>query len=113
MIKEQCSYFDNLDIYLVSSVMMFESKGDPNAISGSDAIGLMQIIPMQGRISRDELFDPASNIHEGCKILSRYISENGSIKSGLWAYYGKDKPYTEYADPVYNLYQMVKGGSPK
>lgn len=113
MIHNQCAEYTNVDIFLAASVMMYESKGNPNEVSVSDAIGLMQIIPMQGRISREELFDPASNIHEGCKILSRYIHENGSIKEGLWAYYGKTAPYSEYADPVYRLYQLVKGGSSK
>jgi soluble lytic murein transglycosylase-like protein len=109
VIQEKClSEYTNLDINLVAAVMMRESKGDPTAVSESDAIGLMQIIPMEGRISRSELFDPEANIHEGCKILSRYITENGSEINGLWAYYGKNKPYSAYADPVLNMVEDIK-----
>lgn len=109
VIQEKClNEYTNLDIDLVAAVMMRESKGDPNAVSESDAIGLMQVVPMQGRISRSELFDPAANIHEGCKILSRYITENGSKIDGLWAYYGKNKPYSAYADLVLVMIEDIK-----
>ena len=108
-IQEKClNEYTNLDINLVAAVMMKESKGDPNAVSESDAIGLMQIIPMQGRISRNELFDPKSNIHEGCKILSRYITDNGSTLNGLWAYFGKDSLYSDYADPVMDMVEDIE-----
>ena len=87
---------------------MRESKGDPNAVSESDAIGLMQIIPMQGRLPRNELFVPKANIHEGCKILSRYINDWGSRENGLMAYYGWDKPYSAYAGPVLTMIEDIK-----
>jgi soluble lytic murein transglycosylase-like protein len=109
MIQDNClNEYKNLDINLVAAVMMKESKGNPNAVSKSDAIGLMQVVPMQGRLSRSELFDPKSNIHEGCKILSRYIETYGSEKEGLWAYYGKNKPFSAYADPIEKMIEDIK-----
>jgi soluble lytic murein transglycosylase-like protein len=88
--------------------MMRESKGDPNALSTSGAIGLMQIIAEWWGLSKDKLWDPEINIYEGCKILSDHINDFGSERDGLWAYYSKNQPYSAYADPVLNMVEDIK-----
>ncbi|MGK2856946.1 MAG: transglycosylase SLT domain-containing protein [Thermoanaerobaculia bacterium] len=65
-----------LDPWLVAAIIRQESAFEPSVISGAGAVGLMQIMPEHasriasaetpGReVSRDELFDPATNIGLG------------------------------------------------
>lgn len=71
----------HLDPALVAAVMRQESKFDPQAVSHVGAKGLMQIMPSTApdiarmakrKISKDDLFDPATNILYGTTYL-RYL----------------------------------------
>lgn len=113
-----------LDPYLVFAVVQQESGGNPNAINRkSGAVGLMQVMPRDGiagtimcdngpcfadRPLTQELLNPELNIQKGCNILRGYIDKyGGSIRDGLWAYYGTDSTYAEYADIVLNIYSSL------
>ena len=73
----------DLDPRLIASIVIVESRANPFAISGRDAVGLMQIhLPTWGRIAlRDgiNLFKIEDNVDFGTRILKEYIRQ-----SGLW-----------------------------
>ena len=120
-IIESSARQNGLDPKLIASVMLQESVGDPQAISRSGAIGLMQVMPRDGqaatfmcingpcfadRPSMQELFDPQFNVSYATQLLAGLIQTNGSIREGLRAYGPRDSGYT-YADLVlqhYNSY---------
>ncbi|KKS95124.1 MAG: Lytic transglycosylase catalytic [Microgenomates group bacterium GW2011_GWC1_43_13] len=116
LIQNECiNEYQNLDINLVAAVMMIESGGDPNAISKKYATGLMQVMPdftMPGRPSQKELLNPVFNLEYGCGILSDKINDWGSVKDGLWAYYGTASYYADYADPVLSKLDSIKAAYP-
>lgn len=87
----------NLDYYEVCAVIRTESSFKHDAVSSSDARGLMQILPSTGgwiaeKIGMDNfeeqmLFDPAVNIEMGCWYL-HYLSERfGGNKQVMYAGY--------------------------
>jgi len=57
---------------LLMEVCAYESGYQPDIVSVAGAVGLMQIIPMDGRPSEEELHDPAINMDEGALILASY-----------------------------------------
>ncbi len=112
---------NGLEPKLIAAVMLQESVGDPQAVSRSGAIGLMQVMPRDGqaatfmcingpcfadRPSMQELFNPQFNVAYGTQLLAGLIQTNGSVREGLRAYGPRDSGYT-YADLVlrhYNTY---------
>lgn len=107
-----------LDPNLVSAVMLQESAGKPDAYSKSGAVGLLQVMPRDGkasgfmcvngpcfadRPSMDELFDPEFNIAYGTRMLSNLIGRFGSVRDALKAYGPKDVGYY-YADIVLGIF---------
>ena len=110
-----------LDPNLVASVIQVESAGNPNAYSGSGAVGLMQVMPRDGlagtfqcingpcfasRPSMDELFAPAFNISYGTGYLSGLINKNQNLRDGLFAYGPAGVGYS-YADHVLQVYRFA------
>jgi len=73
----------DLDSRLIASVMIVESRANPFAISGSDAIGVMQIhLPTWGNTAVEQginLFKVEDNVDFGVRILKGYVS-----RFGLW-----------------------------
>src|SRR5437016_9419798 len=71
----------NVDARLVASVMIVESRGNPFAISHSDAVGIMQIhVPTWSRTVDEEginLFKIEDNIDFGVRILEQYVTQYG------------------------------------
>lgn len=111
-----------LDPYLIAALMLQESGGQPNIISASGAVGLMQVMPRDGlaasfqcvsgpcfgaRPSIDELKDPAFNIDYGTRLLADNTTRTGSIREALRAYGPNDVGY-RYADGVLSLYQTIR-----
>ena len=110
-----------LEPKLIAAVILQESVGNPQAVSRSGAIGLMQVMPRDGqaatfmcingpcfadRPSMQELFNPQFNVTYGSQLLADLIQRNGSVREGLRAYGPRDSGYT-YADLVlqhYNSY---------
>jgi soluble lytic murein transglycosylase len=89
---------NNLDPYLVASLIRQESEFNPSAISPANAYGLMQMLPSVGKaMAREEgisnfqtfqLLDPATNIRLGARYLRQTLNRFGEV--------------TEYATAAYN-----------
>ena len=76
----------------LASVASVESSLNPRAVSGSDAVGLMQIqwpttALELGIGSRDALFDPCLNINAGAKYLNQLEARFESRMLALAAYH--------------------------
>ncbi len=57
------------DWRLVAALIYQESRFDPLAVSSAGAIGLMQVLPQFAGPDGDDLFDPATNIRAGVRLL--------------------------------------------
>jgi hypothetical protein len=83
-----------IDPSLLASMIVTESRCDPLAISSRGAVGLMQIRPSVWKdkfdFSKENLFNPETNIRIGANILKGLIQKNG-IKKGIRLYQGKGK----------------------
>ena len=97
-----------VDPYLVFAVILEESRFDPNAISSSNANGLMQIMPDTGKyiakqlaikkFSVENLFDPETNIKLGSWYLSSLINSfNGRVKD-YFSNKNSNRQNLDYAD---------------
>lgn len=110
---------NGLDPNLVSAVMLQESAGQSDAYSKSGAVGLMQVMPRDGkastfqckngpcfadRPSMDQLFDPEYNIAYGTRMLADLIQRHGNPRDALRAYGPMDVGYY-YADLVLGILQ--------
>lgn len=105
----------SLDPALVAAVVYCESTFNPQAVSGVDARGLMQIMEetgawISGKLSerdytQDRLFEPELNVRYGCWLLRFLLDRyDGNIENTIAAYHagwGKvdgwlaDKAYSE------------------
>jgi soluble lytic murein transglycosylase len=89
---------NNLDPYLVASLIRQESEFNPSVVSYANAYGLMQLLPPVGKsMAREEglsgfstfqLLDPATNIRLGTRYLREGMTKFGGV--------------TEYALAAYN-----------
>src|SRR5271157_2602632 len=80
---------NNLDPYLVVSLIRQESEFNPSAISPKNACGLMQLLPSVGKaLAREEgishfetfhLLDPATNIRLGTRYLRKTVDKFGGV----------------------------------
>jgi soluble lytic murein transglycosylase-like protein len=111
-----------LDPFLVAAVMLVESGGQPEVISHSGAVGLLQVMPRDGiastfqcingpcftnRPTIEELKDPSFNVAYGTRMLSGLIEREGNIRSALRSYGPYDVGF-EYADKVLSIYAGIK-----
>lgn len=100
-----------LDPNLVASVITIESHWDPNARSSAQCNGLMQV---NSHYVGGDLFDPETNIKEGCKILRDCMNAYPeSLEHALTAYNcgiagAKNKLTSSYATDVINEYSNRK-----
>jgi len=73
----------DVDPRLIASVMIVESRANPFAISGADAVGIMQVhLPTWGHRADKEginLFKIEDNVEFGVRILKDYVH-----RFGLW-----------------------------
>ncbi|HUP60099.1 MAG TPA: transglycosylase SLT domain-containing protein [Thermoanaerobaculia bacterium] len=92
-----------LDPYLVASIIRQESGFEPATVSNAGAVGLMQIMPEEapriagaaglGEITRDSLFDPATNIAVGAAEYSQKLATmNGNHTLAIAAYNAGEEP---------------------
>ena len=104
-----------IDPNLIAAVVAVESGGNPNAVSRSGAIGLMQIMGMHSC----QTFDPDGNISCGVFILATYYHRaNDDWRTGLAYYNCGERGVKEsrcgttggyaYADKVLSLYNTSK-----
>ncbi|MGB4942890.1 MAG: transglycosylase SLT domain-containing protein, partial [Candidatus Moraniibacteriota bacterium] len=73
---------------LIIAVMIKESEGNPNAVSSSRCLGLMQLLPSTARgygIDLARIFDPRTNIMGGARVLRDY-GASANLDRGLAAY---------------------------
>ncbi len=104
---------------LIAAVMLQESGGASDVISGSGAVGLMQVMPRDGiaadfmcingpcfasRPTIEELLDPAYNIQFGSQMLAGLVSKHGSYREALFRYGPGDIGYY-YADLVLKIWE--------
>jgi soluble lytic murein transglycosylase-like protein len=108
----------NLNPRLIASIMIVESGGNPFAISGKDAIGVMQIhLPTWGETADHEginLLKIEDNIDFGARILKNYIRQFG-LWEGVKRYSGffADDPTSEqsaqeYVAKVQSVYEFLQ-----
>jgi hypothetical protein len=75
-----------LDVALVRSVIENESAGDPHAVSGAGAVGLMQLEPETASdCGFQNRFDALQNVICGSKTLS-YLVRSYGLRSAIAAY---------------------------
>lgn len=108
-----------LDPKLVSAVAQTESGYRADAVSGSGAVGVMQLMPeTAAELGVNNVYDPAQNIDGGAKYLKQMLTTfNGDVSKAVAAYnagpqavktYNGVPPYAEtqnYVNKVLDLYQ--------
>jgi soluble lytic murein transglycosylase len=106
---------NQLDPYLVASLIRQESEFNPGAVSRSEALGLMQLLPVTGRqvarqmnmrrLSPTQLLSPTTNIQLGTRYFRELVDKfGGQVEYALAAYNaGPDKVQEwlgeKYRDP--------------
>jgi soluble lytic murein transglycosylase-like protein len=127
-VRGWCEWIDEygakwqLDPLLIAAIIQLESGGDPAAISKNGAVGLMQVMPGDGkalafqcvagpcfsdRPSTGVLLNPEYNISYGTELLSYLLSESGTLRDALRSYGPIDVGY-EYADQVLEIRERFK-----
>ncbi|HVU93151.1 MAG TPA: transglycosylase SLT domain-containing protein [Jatrophihabitans sp.] len=110
----------NLPSGLLAAVAQQESGGNPNAVSGAGAQGLMQLMPSTAAGLGVNAFDPQQAIEGAAQILSRNLRHyGGSVDLALAAYnagsgavdrYGGIPPYSETQNYVRSITAMLQAG---
>lgn len=87
---------NQLDPFLVASLIRQESEFNPAAVSPANALGLMQVLPTTGKqlarelhlghFSSDELFAPSTNLQLGTYYFRELINKHGGVEYALAAY---------------------------
>jgi soluble lytic murein transglycosylase-like protein len=95
-----------LNSRLIASIMIVESRGNPFAISGQDAVGIMQIhLPTWGETADREninLLKIEDNVDFGARILNDHVRRFG-VDEGIRRYNGyiPGEPTWEQSSQVY------------
>ena len=112
---------NNLDPYLVASLMRQESEFNPSVVSYANAWGLMQLLPSVGKaMAREEgishfqtfqLLDPETNIRLGTRYLRQMMERFGGVQEyALAAYNAGDSRVVEWeaAGPYKGMDEFVE-----
>jgi soluble lytic murein transglycosylase len=112
---------NNLDPYLVASLIRQESEFNPSAVSYANAWGLMQLLPSNGkRLAREEgianfqtfhLLDPETNIRLGTRYLKQTLDKFGGVPEyALAAYNAGDNRVEDWqaAGPYSGIDEFVE-----
>lgn len=72
---------------LVKAVIQVESAGEPKAVSGKGAAGLMQLMPATAKeLGIADRFDPEQNVEGGSRYLQQMLDKYGKTDIALAAY---------------------------
>ncbi|MGB6191504.1 MAG: transglycosylase SLT domain-containing protein, partial [Terracidiphilus sp.] len=112
---------NNLDPYLVASLIRQESEFNPSVVSYANAWGLMQLLPSVGRsMAREQgiahfqtyqLLDPDTNIQLGTRYLRQLLDKfDGVPEYALAAYNAGDSRVTDWeaAGPYSGMDEFVE-----
>ena len=112
---------NNLDPYLVASLIRQESEFDPSVVSYANAWGLMQLLPTVGKTMAKEegmshfqtfqLLDPETNIRLGTRYLRQMMERFGGIQEyALAAYNAGDSRVVDWeaAGPYHGMDEFVE-----
>jgi soluble lytic murein transglycosylase len=87
---------NELDPYLVASLIRQESEFNAGAISHKNAVGLMQLLPVTGKkvakeeklrhFNANQLFTPGVNLQLGTRYFKTMVDKFGSFEYALAAY---------------------------
>jgi soluble lytic murein transglycosylase len=114
---------NGVDPFLVAAIIREESQYDRTAVSRVGAIGLMQIMPLTAnavaqqhrlpRPSREDLFDPETNIRIGTRYVEQLLAQFGGntvqaiaaynagpIVVGAWAATHRGKSEDEFVELI-------------
>ena len=85
---DEASEEHHVDAALLVGIVRVESSFRPAVVSRAGAVGLMQVMPMNGRnLSCGDLTDPESNITCGVKVLKGFMRYyDGDIVYALSGY---------------------------
>lgn len=112
---------NNLDPYLVASLIRQESEFNPSVVSYANAYGLMQLLPVVGKaMAREEgvshfqtfqLLDPEMNIRLGTRYLRQMLDKFGGVQEyALAAYNAGDARVVDWqsAGPYSGIDEFVE-----
>ena len=112
---------NNLDPYLVASLIRQESEFNPAVISYANAWGLMQLVPITGKaMAREEgithfetfqLLNPETNIRLGTRYLRQMLDRFGGVQEyALAAYNAGDSRVVDWeaAGPYQGIDEFVE-----
>jgi len=112
---------NNLDPYLVASLIRQESEFNPSVVSYANAYGLMQLLPSVGRaMAREEgithfrtfeLLNPETNIRLGTRYLRHMLDRFGGVEEyALAAYNAGDSRVADWqtAGPYHGMDEFVE-----
>jgi len=112
---------NNLDPYLVASLIRQESEFNPSVVSYANAWGLMQLLPSVGKAMAKEegishfetfqLLDPETNIRLGCRYLREMLDHVGGVPEyAMAAYNAGDSRVIEWeaAGPYSGIDEFVE-----
>lgn len=117
LLIEENANISGLDPNLIGALILQESGGQPEVISSSGAVGLMQVMPRDGiaakfmcingpcfthRPTITELSDVDFNLQYGIQMLSGLLDKTGNMREALKSYGPADFGYA-YADLVLTL----------
>jgi soluble lytic murein transglycosylase-like protein len=123
-VRQWCAFIttyaqqNDLDPNLIAALIWQESGGAPDIVSMDGAVGLMQIMPSDGKATEFtcvngpcfanrpttmELSDPEFNIAWGTAFLNTLHDNFGNIRDALKAYGPANVNYY-YADKILNIY---------
>jgi hypothetical protein len=120
---ERAAARHNVDPNLVRAVIKVESNFNPNAVSRTGAMGLMQLMPGTAReLNVSNPFDPAQNVDAGVRHLRHLLDDfGGDVRLTLAAYNAGVgavvrssgvPPYSETRNYVKRITRLYWSGKP-
>lgn len=102
-----------LDPDIIATIMQIESCGDPNAVSGSGAQGLFQVMPFHFEAGEDMQY-PDSNAYRGMTFYNTLLAHTGgdvmlSFAGYNGGYAATDYPYEQWPNETQRYLYWAQG----